>query len=190
MVTRSSVGKVPTEKIALLLAMSSKVVINTVVPSAFRPVYVQPVIAAEAMSILVWANEIVLPLTAVIDPAPPTPAVLAAILKAAFEQLVVVILSPTTKPGFELNVSVATLVVSEPVVIVGTIERTNLIFFVSSPANLATGSLNLSTRFAATAAWVSPLKGAKPTSAGAELSVPIVTAVPNGELKLSTASTA
>ena len=71
MVTRSSVGKVPTANLASLLAMSSKVVINTVVPSAFRPVYAQPVIAAEAMSILVWANEIVLPLTAVIDPAPP-----------------------------------------------------------------------------------------------------------------------
>ena len=66
MVTRSSVGKVPTEKIALLLAMSSKVVIRTVVPSVFVAVYAQPVIAAEAISALVLANEIVLPLTAVI----------------------------------------------------------------------------------------------------------------------------
>ena len=98
-------------------------------------------------------------------------------------------MSPTTKPGFELKVKIATLPFNEPFVIVGTTDRTNEIVFATS-LPLATGSLNLSTRFAATAAWVSPLKGVTPKSVGAELSVPIVTVVPNGKLKLSTASTA
>ena len=102
----------------------------------------------------------------------------------------VVILSPTMKPGAELNVRVATLPVSAPVVIVGTTERTKVIVFVASVVNFATGSLNLIIKFAATAACVSPVKGVAVETVGAELSVPIVTSVENGALKLSTESTA
>ena len=101
----------------------------------------------------------------------------------------VVILSPTIKPGAELKVSVATLVASEPVVIVGTTERTKEIVFVAS-VDFATGSLNQVFNFTVTAACVSPEKGVAVETVGAELSVPIVTSVENGALKLNTASAA
>jgi hypothetical protein len=134
------------------------------------------------MSPLVFANEIVLPLTAVIANA--------SLLNTAFEQLVVVILSPTTKPGAELKVSVATLVASEPVVIVGTTERTKVKVFELLVVNFETGSLNLITKFVATAAWVSAVNGVAVATVGAELSVPIFMGVKNGALKLNTASAA
>lgn len=102
----------------------------------------------------------------------------------------VVILSPTTKPGAALKVSVATLPVSEPVVIVGVTERTREMVFEESVVNFATGSLNLITKFAAMPACVSPVKGVAFKTVGGELSVPIVISEPKGMLKLSTASTA
>ena len=74
------------------------------------------------------------------------------------------------KPGAELKVRVATLPVSAPVVIVGTTERTKVIVFEESPTNFATGSLNLITKFAATAACVSAVKGVAVVTVGAELS--------------------
>ena len=120
----------------------------------------------------------------------PTESVDPVTLNTASEQLVVVILSPTIKPGAELKVSVATLPVSEPVVIVGTTERTKVIVFDALVVNLATGSLNLITKFAATAACVSPVKGVAVETVGAELSVPIVTSVEKASLKLNTASAA
>ena len=98
-------------------------------------------------------------------------------------------MSPTTKPGFELKVKVATLPVNEPFVIVGTTDRTNEIVFATS-LPFATGSLKRKIRFDAMPAWVSPGIGVIAVKTGAALSVPIVTVVQNGKLKLSTASTA
>ena len=100
------------------------------------------------------------------------------------------ILSVSTKPGFELKVNVATFVVNEPVVIVGTTERTKEIVFVPSPVNKATGSLKRAIILAAIPAWVSPGNGVTEVGVGAEVSVEIVINEPNGMLKLSTASTA
>ncbi|CAB4809336.1 unannotated protein [freshwater metagenome] len=94
------------------------------------------------------------------------------------------------KPGAELKVSVATLLVKEPVVIVGTTERTKVKVFVLLVVNFATGSLNLITKFAATAACVSAVKGVAVVIVGAELSAPIVMSVENGALKLNTVSAA
>jgi hypothetical protein len=184
-----SFGKLAIVNFALFEPTTSEVVIKFVVPSAFRPVYVQPVIKAEPMFALVLANEIVLPVTAVIDPSPPTPRVLAAILKEAFEQPVVVILSPTTKPGFELKIKVATLSLNEPAVIVGTTDRTKeMVFAASFP--MATGSLNRKIKFDAMPAWVSPGNGVIAVKVGAALSVPIVAINGIPMLRLPTASAA
>ncbi|CAB4757289.1 unannotated protein [freshwater metagenome] len=177
-----SFGNAATTTLESSDGITSEDVIRSVVPSFFVAVYVQPVIAADTTSTLVFANEMVLPLTAVIAEA--------ALLNTAFEQLVVVILSPTIKPGAELKVSVTTLPVSEPVVIVGVTERTNVKVFVLLVVNFATGSLNLITKFAATAAWVSAVKGVAVVTVGEELSAPIVMSVEKGALKLNTVSAA
>ena len=139
-----SFGNAATTTFESFDGITSEDVIRSVVPSFFVAVYVHPVIAPDAISPLVFANDTVLPLTAVIANA--------SLLSTAFEQLTVVILSPTMKPGAELKVSVATLLVKEPVVIVGTTERTNVMVFELLVVNFATGSLNLITKFAATAA--------------------------------------
>ena len=97
----------------------------------------------------------------------------------------VVILSPTMKPGAELKVSVATLLVNAPVVIVGTIERAKVKVLELSTLCLATGSLNLRTILAATPASRSPTNGVAPNIVGAEVSVPITIGTENGKLKLS-----
>ena len=99
-------------------------------------------------------------------------------------------MSVTTKPGFELNVKVATLVVNEPVVIVGTTERTKEIVFVPSAVNKATGSLKRAIILAAIPAWVSPGNGVTEVGVGAEVSVEIVINEPKGMLRLSKVSTA
>ena len=100
-------------------------------------------------------------------------------------QLAIVILSPTISPGFELNVITSAVPVSDAPVIVGTIERANVIVLVLSTTYLATGSLNLRTILAATPASRSPLIGVGPSIVGAEVSVPIVIGNGNGKLKLS-----
>ena len=110
-------------------------------------------------------------------------------MNAVFEQPVVVILSPTTKPGFELNVKVATLVASEPFVMVGTTDRTNEIVFAAS-LPFAMGSLKRKIRFDAMPAWVSPGIGVIAVKTGAALSVPIVAVNGMPMLRLPTASAA
>ena len=66
MVTRSSFGNAETTTLEPSDGITSEVVIRFVVPSVFVAVYAQPVIAPEGMSSLVFANETMLPLTAVI----------------------------------------------------------------------------------------------------------------------------
>ena len=98
-------------------------------------------------------------------------------------QLAIVILSVTTRPGFELKVIVSTVPLRTAPVIVGTIVRANVNVFES--LDFATGSLNLRTILAATPASRSPLNGVAPNIVGAEESMPIVIGNENGKLKLS-----